>query len=158
MQTLTLQSSFESFGMRNDWLKDVQPELAAFTKREVVKIRERQIAQLNERIEMLVKKLAAFGDKDLEPAKRLSAELQHDRKSLADARAANAQNDEAYAKALAKTQKLIREAYLRTFSRLPTESELAKVTQYAVELNIASGALNDLLWALVNSKEFIVNH
>jgi hypothetical protein len=44
---------------------------------------------------------------------------------------------------------LIDEAYLRTLSRLPTD----------VERSIARDHdLRSLLWALVNTKEFILNH
>jgi len=55
-------------------------------------------------------------------------------------------------------QPVIEEAYLRTLSRFPTseESETAKKAISDSE-NPAEG-LRDLLWALVNTKEFIVNH
>jgi len=53
---------------------------------------------------------------------------------------------------------LVEEAYLRTLSRMPTVDE----SKIAVEA-IASAAdpvngLRDVLWALLNTKEFIVNH
>ncbi|WP_425614384.1 DUF1549 domain-containing protein [Anatilimnocola sp. NA78] len=52
---------------------------------------------------------------------------------------------------------LVREAYLRTLSRLPSESEekvaLATLSNAADPLV----GLRDLLWALLNTKEFIVN-
>jgi hypothetical protein len=107
LQTLTMQSSFEGFGMRNEWLKDAQPLLAVLTRRKADK---------------------------------------------------TAKNSEAYATALAKARELIHEAYRRTFSRPPSDAELAKVLDYAAGANDAGSALQDLLWALVNSKEFIVNH
>lgn len=53
---------------------------------------------------------------------------------------------------------LVREAWLRTFSRPPSPEELA-VGQEQLDRaeNIHTG-LRDLLWALTNSKEFILNH
>jgi len=54
--------------------------------------------------------------------------------------------------------KLVEEAYLRTLSRKPTAIELER-SQKAIA--IAENPLNgisDVLWALINSKEFILNH
>lgn len=50
----------------------------------------------------------------------------------------------------------IRESYLRTFSRPPTEAETANALEYLKEDRIAG--LHDLLWALLNSREFMLNH
>ena len=52
---------------------------------------------------------------------------------------------------------LIEELYLATLSRSPSGEELAKVNDYA------TGAppreiLQDLLWVLLNSREFLFNH
>jgi hypothetical protein len=60
--------------------------------------------------------------------------------------------------AKAKTRdadELVRQAYLRTLSRLPDEREMGIAKGY-LEKN-ATGGLRDLLWALVNTKEFILN-
>ena len=56
-------------------------------------------------------------------------------------------------------RELITQAYLRTLSRFPAESELVRC-----EKHIASDgkepikAIRDIVWALLNTKEFIVNH
>ena len=52
---------------------------------------------------------------------------------------------------------LTREAYLRTLSRLPTEQQHALAMQYFAGSKDTVSGLRDLLWALLNSKEFIVN-
>jgi hypothetical protein len=52
---------------------------------------------------------------------------------------------------------LIREAYLRTFSRPPTPAEIKTARAHLNESDPKT-ALRDLLWALLNSKEFILNH
>ncbi|MFM7844306.1 MAG: DUF1549 domain-containing protein [Planctomycetota bacterium] len=53
---------------------------------------------------------------------------------------------------------IIRQAYLRTLSRYPTDDELQRCQQYmATAANPVEGA-KGLLWTLVNTKEFIVNH
>lgn len=55
-------------------------------------------------------------------------------------------------------KELIEEAYLRTFSRMPTADELKKGEAYLKESTDASEGLRDLMWALMNAKEFVVNH
>jgi hypothetical protein len=57
-----------------------------------------------------------------------------------------------------KDAELIQEVYLRTFSRLPDQEELAEARHYLAESDNLSAGLEDLLWALLNAKEFIVNH
>lgn len=53
---------------------------------------------------------------------------------------------------------LIEEAYLRTVSRFPTSDEQRIAEEFlAAATNHASG-VRDLLWALMNTKEFMVNH
>ncbi|HLN32907.1 MAG TPA: DUF1549 and DUF1553 domain-containing protein [Gemmataceae bacterium] len=58
----------------------------------------------------------------------------------------------------AEEQKLIREAYLRTVSRPPSEKELALARQYLKDSKSTVLGMRDLLWALLNTNEFIVNH
>ncbi len=64
-------------------------------------------------------------------------------------------------KALRNPKKLIERCYLMTLSRPPTQQEIATVMAYAD--NNFSGSRQgqiaiDLLWALVNSKEFLYHH
>jgi len=53
---------------------------------------------------------------------------------------------------------LIRQAYLRTLSRPPEGDELARAEQHFEQAASGMDGLRDLLWALINTKEFIVNH
>lgn len=53
---------------------------------------------------------------------------------------------------------IVRSAYLRTLSRPPRPDELEKARLYINESDDTVDGLRDLLWALVNTKEFIVNH
>ncbi|MBL8794638.1 MAG: DUF1549 domain-containing protein [Planctomycetia bacterium] len=52
---------------------------------------------------------------------------------------------------------LIRQAYLRTLSRLPDERERTASLKYLREAPDLVSGLRDLLWALLNTKEFLVN-
>jgi hypothetical protein len=53
---------------------------------------------------------------------------------------------------------LIDEAYLRTLSRPPTPDEAAIAAQHFNQADAPAEALRDLLWALLNTKEFVTNH
>ena len=52
---------------------------------------------------------------------------------------------------------LVRLAYLRTLSRLPDEREAAIARGHLAAATDVSAGMRDLLWALINTKEFIVN-
>lgn len=52
---------------------------------------------------------------------------------------------------------LIKQAYLRTLSRLPTERESTVAHRHLKEASDIYSGLEDLLWTLLNTKEFIVN-
>lgn len=53
---------------------------------------------------------------------------------------------------------LVREAYLRTVSRPPTAAETNRCLQYFAAASSPAEALEDVLWALLNTQEFITNH
>ncbi|MEX0586672.1 MAG: DUF1549 and DUF1553 domain-containing protein, partial [Pirellulales bacterium] len=53
---------------------------------------------------------------------------------------------------------VIEAAYMRTLSRLPTDEERARVGKHMAAAASPVDGLRDLMWVLVNSKEFIVNH
>ncbi|MBC8353545.1 MAG: DUF1553 domain-containing protein [Planctomycetes bacterium] len=56
------------------------------------------------------------------------------------------------------TGDLVNAAYLRTLSRLPTDDELADCRQYIAESEDIVDGLRDMMWALLNTQEFIANH
>lgn len=58
----------------------------------------------------------------------------------------------------AEPTKLIREAYLRVVSRPPTEAETLRCLRYFDETPSTMEALGDIVWALLNTQEFILNH
>jgi hypothetical protein len=53
---------------------------------------------------------------------------------------------------------LITQAWLRTLSRQPTAEELRRAEAHLAAASSPQHGLRDLVWALVNTKEFIVNH
>jgi hypothetical protein len=52
----------------------------------------------------------------------------------------------------------IRALYLRTLARTPTEAELGRCRSFLAEVKSRSEAFEDILWALVNTAEFLHNH
>lgn len=53
---------------------------------------------------------------------------------------------------------IVQEAYLRTLSRMPTDKELKTASEYLMSSSSTMNGVRDLLWALLNTKEFIINH
>lgn len=53
---------------------------------------------------------------------------------------------------------LVTEAYLRTLSRLPNQEELKDSKLHLKSTKTLDEGLHDLLWALLNTQEFITNH
>ena len=53
---------------------------------------------------------------------------------------------------------VINDAYLRTVSRFPTADELQTAQTYIADSSDPIGGVRDVLWALMNTREFIVNH
>lgn len=54
--------------------------------------------------------------------------------------------------------KAVEELYLAAFARYPTAEERAKAVAYVAARKDARRGLEDVLWALLNSREFLFNH
>jgi hypothetical protein len=52
----------------------------------------------------------------------------------------------------------IREAFLRTLSRPPTDAEVERSKRHLRQVGDPAEGLRELLWALLNTREFITNH
>ena len=53
---------------------------------------------------------------------------------------------------------IIESAYLRTLVREPTTREIDRSITYLKESPTAKAGIHDILWALLNTKEFALNH
>lgn len=53
---------------------------------------------------------------------------------------------------------LIRQSYLRTLSRQPTDEEITRCQQFLADASSPLEGAKGILWTLINTKEFIVNH
>jgi hypothetical protein len=61
-------------------------------------------------------------------------------------------------KAKRSTKELIEELYLVTVSRTPRDEEVSKTSEWVGSAKEQREGLQDLLWALLNSREFLFNH
>jgi hypothetical protein len=53
-------------------------------------------------------------------------------------------------------KELVRQAYLAALARQPTEKELARAAGYLKKTSPRADAIEDLVWTLVNSAEFVI--
>jgi len=53
---------------------------------------------------------------------------------------------------------LVKHVYLRTLSRYPSPDEMNRCTEYLTSASTPLEGAKGLLWTLINTKEFIVNH
>ena len=58
----------------------------------------------------------------------------------------------------ASFEKVVKEAYLRTLSRYPDDEESKIAIAYINESETPTQGIEGLMWALVNTKEFIISH
>lgn len=55
-------------------------------------------------------------------------------------------------------EQIITDLYIRCFTREPTDQELQRIKQQVADADNTKAALEDVFWALLNSKEFMFNH
>lgn len=58
----------------------------------------------------------------------------------------------------AEPAELIREAYLRVVSRPPTDAERERCLKHFAQVTDRHEALTEIVWALLNTQEFVTNH
>ena len=96
-------------------------------------------------------------DRSPEPSLLQTVFLQNDAEMLSMIDRRNSWLAEATTAGL-EPQALVEEAYLRTLTRQPTVAEQARSLAHLEAAASLREGMRDLLWALLNTKEFIVNH
>ncbi|NQV28896.1 MAG: DUF1549 domain-containing protein [Rhodopirellula sp.] len=114
-------------------------------------------AQINRAKEQLKKAQKSNQEKQVAQAERRLDGL---RKALAKVRPQSPASSEVFTQKAdpEKLHEAVRETYLRTLSREPKADEFDKAVAYVESSEDQLSGVRDLLWALLNTKEFIVNH
>jgi hypothetical protein len=163
LQTVFLQNDRDVLGLvgenRGTWLdmvaRDVQPPRQAKDLQA-----ERRIAALKKQVVAAEKQIALARRQKNEPkATKLEARLaQIDKQLKGLTVTVKRASDEANGSDREKVSDYVVDAYLRTLCRYPNENELERSLAYVDEAKDPVEGLGDVLWALLNTKEFIVNH
>ncbi|MGI9497702.1 MAG: DUF1549 and DUF1553 domain-containing protein [Mariniblastus sp.] len=157
IQTVYMQNDRDIHLMltqKDSWLNQMAQQNTANIQAVTAK---KWLDSLNDRIAKMELKKASF--KQSENKKQIQ-NLSKQIKTLAktkrswEAKLATAQKS----KGELNVQQVVEEAYLRTLSRFPTEEELDRCKQHIQEDEDLVKGVTGVLWALVNTKEFIVNH
>ncbi len=120
-----------------------------------------ELQELETKVEQRLEKAVAKKEKNKIATYRKQLETIRERlKMLQQAANKTSAPQAPAAPALPEAQRadLIREAYLKTLSRLPTAEEARIADEYLATARTPVDGARDLLWTLINTKEFIVNH
>lgn len=170
LQTVFLRNDAETLRMidrQGGWIAEVTAELSgkpaaaddSADGKGAARRNRRAADQRIQQLQVLMQRARRAGDKAA--IARLRSVLQQARQAAADRN--RTEDEPAPSRNIAivnapDVTALVEEAYLRTVSRFPTEEEQLIAGAYIVESEDPISGLHDLLWSLVNTKEFIVNH
>ncbi|MFM9960618.1 MAG: DUF1549 and DUF1553 domain-containing protein [Planctomycetaceae bacterium] len=166
LQTVYMQNDDQVFGLLNDgkgWIRSLNPPAK---KAERTSRNDAEALKARKNFETLLTKV----ERDLKQARRTNKaeeikELERrvaeligkikQTKETADTKSNATEPTEVVG---LQTEEIIKAAYLRSLSRLPSKSELETSTKFLTQSEDPVSGARDLLWALINTKEFIVNH
>ena len=179
LQTIFLRNDGQVLAMldsRNGWLAQVakengvdfrpkspsQGDRAAAAKRDKARsIAANRVRTQVKALQVRLEKLQKDAGSNEKQIAKMEAQIR-DLKKKAKQGSAPADDDEKVAASDVSNSinvpKAIDEAYLRTLSRKPTESEAAAASEFIAASKDQLDGLRGVMWALLNTKEFIVNH
>ncbi len=154
LQTLFVRNDKDMLLMletKSGWVNQIAKEIGASTNEnekgtEQVEILEKRQAKLERSIKQLKK---SGNEKQVARLEEQLLELQN--ANSIQPRTENSRVD-------FEPAKIIEEAYLRTLSRYPTKDETQLAATYLTSAEDSVTGVRDLMWALINTKEFMVNH
>ncbi|ADB18931.1 protein of unknown function DUF1549 [Pirellula staleyi DSM 6068] len=153
LQTVYLQNDTSVLaaieGARDSWIEQLSKTSKKLTDGSEVKAEEasKELARMKVRLDRAKK---ADDEKQVERIEERIAEL----KKLLPAK----EGDKSDAAPLVlKPEEVVRQVYLRTVSRPPTDEEMKRCLQFIADSPSQIEGVKGLLWTLVNTKEFIVN-
>jgi len=164
LQTVFLQNDSDTLKLiasnRDGWIDQLTGELDIKPARRPTRKATPEMLKLSRQLKEVRRKMsAARKAKDTPLVKKLNIQARNLQADLAKAtrnRAVPKSSGEKVADL--DSTVIVKQAYLRTLSRLPNEAELNRSRSYVEGSEDTMQGLRDLLWALLNTKEFIVNH
>ena len=159
LQTVYMQNDQElltTIGRKNGWVQEVVARFGPGSQPPADSASA--LRKLERSLPRMEKRLATLREtgKDKQ-AEQLQQQLAKTRQRLESLRAA-ATPETAPPFTQDEVDAVVRQAYLRTLSRPPQPDELQAAAGYFQETADVAEATRDLLWALLNTKEFVVNH
>ncbi|MEM7454486.1 MAG: DUF1549 domain-containing protein [Planctomycetota bacterium] len=156
-QTVWLQNDRDIHALLTSdesWARELTANSLGVAERERI---EEELAKIQRHLGQLVEReMELFRqegkERQLERLRRQVAKLEEQEEEM------RARLNEAADQTDFAPETLISRAYLRTLSRYPTEAELERCRTFFTESNSIADNVTGLLWALLNTKEFIVNH
>lgn len=161
LQTVYLQNDSDLLQMidarRDGWLASVTSELNP-KKANADRFDPRRVQQFRKQFFAAQQQLKAAVKKDAD--KTLIARLQRRVDSMKEKldEVSQPSEPEKVTVPTEKLQAVVNDAYLRSLSRYPKPEEMERSVAYLSEAGDTVEGVRDLLWALLNTKEFIVNH
>ncbi len=159
LQSLYLQNDQETLAAierRAGWLDE--RVVSAKSKRATLDSDEKAVALLTVQASALEKKIGALSDADKEKQlDKLQSQLKKTHEELATRRK-RVEEAKGNVPAAFDADQVIVEAYERTLSRRPSSAETELARDYFRQAGDDAKGMRDLLWALLNTKEFITNH
>jgi chromosome segregation ATPase len=166
LQTVFLQNDrdlLSSLDRKGGWLDQLSQQLKPRGRangQATIDALEAQQSRLNKQRELLKRRILRGSESIAKKQLRqMQSQLQQLNTSLESVRAelaaANSRDPEADEQQI---KDLVRQAYLRTVSRSPNDHEVSTAVAYLRQAEDPVGGFRDVLWALLNTKEFIVNH
>lgn len=164
LQTCFLQNDQEALAMidqKGGWISELEKSWGVADDEEEVREGDsRKLANLKMQLDK-AKKALRFAERkqDEDKAKRARQQIDRCENQIASIEASRRQqSEEAKSAVVDDLERTIEVAYLRTLSRYPTDGERATSREYVAQSENPGEGVRGLLWALINTKEFIVNH
>ncbi len=166
LQTVLLQNDDAMLRMidvrRESWLQDAADELGVKKRGPQGPQDARRVAAFRKQVAAAKAKLNKLRKGDdaqaIAAGERRVAALEKTLRNMQPRPAQEEAAGELDASTDEKVAKLITDAYLRTVCRYPEEREMGRSQQHVRDADDPVEGLRDVLWALLNTKEFIVNH
>ena len=167
LQTVYMQNDDQVFGMLNDnkgWLRSLTPPSAKRPARserkdaDVSKARKNFEVLLSNAERELKKARKAENEKDIKELEQRVADLQDKIKGTKATVESKTEEVAPVEVVSLPPEDIIKAAYLRSLSRLPSNAEMETSKTFLTQSEDRLTGARDLLWALINTKEFIVNH